>query len=261
MSMNNLMSQTRQHIAWQPSTKKEIIDFYTNKFERIFTEQAPGYIKDIDDISEWACVSYEGTFVRGTDGKGIQFKTFDDLREFLLENIAKAAYYGTGDLLTVDIDAKDVAKTGLCELHPKFGEYDVGSAEYNTRLEYVHNIPPRGYDYCFNCITIAVDKIYQVHDVLVKIGANSNTISLWFSGQGAHLECNDPDMMDLNKDVREFIASYLLLNGMPIDRVITYGQNRVFRVPGSLHGNVGRVKTRLKLGEEISMERVGMVVL
>lgn len=258
--MNNLMSQTKQRIAWQPSTKEEIIDFYTNKFEQIFTEQAPDYVKDICNISEWACVSHEGTFVRGVDGKGIQFNAFDDLCEFLLDNVAKAAYYGTGALFTVDIDAKDVAKTGLCELHPKFEDYDVGSAEYNTRLEYVHNIPPRGYDYCFNCIKIAVDKIYQIHDILVKIGTGPDTISLWFSGQGAHLECNDPYMMGLNKDVREFIASYLSLNGMPIDKVITYGQNRVFRVPGSLHGNVGRVKTRLKLGEEIYMGNVGMVV-
>ncbi|MDO9517508.1 MAG: hypothetical protein Q7J10_05585 [Methanosarcinaceae archaeon] len=261
MSIKNSITPARQRIAWQPSAKEEIIDFYTNRFERIFAEQAPDYVKDIGNISEWACVSYEGIFVRGIDGKGIQFNTFEDLRDFLLDNIAKAAYYGTGALFTVDIDAKDVAKTGLCELHPKFEDYEIGSAEYNTRLEYVHNIPPRGYDYCFNCIKIAVDKIYQIHDILVKIGADPETISLWFSGQGAHLECNDPDMMDLNKDVREFIASYLSLNGMPIDKVITYGQNRVFRVPGSLHGNVGRVKTRLELGEEISMERVGVVVL
>jgi len=82
---------------------------------------------------------------------------------------------------------------------------------------------------------------------------------VYFSGQGAHLECTYPRMTELKKETRGFLASYFTTIGIPVDKVVTYGDNRVLRIPGSLHGKVNRIKTLLKPGEEFNVITTGVI--
>lgn len=232
--------------------------FYNTKFQYLFEENASRFVMSIGDVPEWACIDRNGKFIRGTLGKAIRFQTFEELKKFLIENGAISAYYGTGSLFTVDIDAKDVAKYGGCDHHPKFGDLKEGSPEFISRLDYIKNLDPRDYPYCFNCISLTIKGIHQIKKILVEIGVPENYISIYFSGQGAHLECTYPKMIELQKRTRGFLASYFTSIGIPVDKVVTYGENRVLRIPGSIHGKVNRIKVLLKPEEEFDAITTGV---
>ncbi|AGB50651.1 hypothetical protein Metho_2511 (plasmid) [Methanomethylovorans hollandica DSM 15978] len=247
------------HVTWRPASQEEIHQFYNTKFQFLFEQNASSFIKSIRTVPEWACIDRNEKFIRGTLGKAIQFQTFDELKNFLIENGAISAYYGTGSLFTVDIDAKDVAKYAKCEHHPKFGDLKEGSPEFISRLDYIRNLNPRNYPYCFNCISLAIKGIHKLKQILLEIGIPENEILVYFSGQGAHLECTYPRMTELKKETRGFLASYFTTIGIPVDKVVTYGDNRVLRIPGSLHGKVNRIKTLLKPGEEFNVITTGVI--
>jgi len=261
MAIEDILKANKDLKPWRPSTEIERDRFYRSKFEKLFYSHASSCITDICNVSEWACVDQKGSFVRGTIGNEIRFETFDELQDFLIEHNAISAYYGTGNLFTVDIDSKDVARYGNCDRHAMFGldSEKLDKEETEKRENYIRNIAPRGYPYCFDCVAIAVKNIFQVRDVLIKVGVDEESISTYFSGQGAHLECTDPKMCSLGVHSRMFLAKYLDFLGIPIDKIVTYGENRVFRIPGSLHGKVNRAKVKIIPGDDFDINLTGVV--
>lgn len=260
MAIQDILHSSKEIVPWRNSTKAERENFYMSKFRALFNENAPSHLKDISKVPEWACIDTDGTFIRGNTGSEIRFTTFEDLQEFLLKHSAISAYYGTQNIFTVDIDSKDVAKYGNCNRHAMFGYGDLkeGSDEFEKKLNYIKNIVPLTYPYCFNCVALAVKSIFQIRDVLLDIGADEQSISTYFSGQGAHLECTDPKLMKMKTHTRRFLASYFYHLGVPVDKVVTYGENRVLRIPGSLHGKVNRFKAKILPGEEFDINSTGV---
>jgi DNA primase catalytic subunit len=248
-------------VPWRPSTDNERETFYLSKFRSYFYRNASPFVRDIANVSEWACIDKNGQFIRGTIGKEIKFESFNQLQEFLLEHSAISAYYGTGNLFTVDIDSKDVAKYGNCPRHSKFGfgYLKDGSNESLIRQNYIKNIDPHGFPYCFECVSISIRGINHIRNILLDIGVKEENIWIYFSGQGSHLECNDPQLIALGRSSRGFLASYFSASGIPIDKVVTYGENRVLRIPGSLHGKVNRVKVLLPPGEMFDVNVTGVI--
>lgn len=257
----SILESNQNTIPWRSSTKEEIVQFYEMRFKRLFEKNASPHVQNIANVSEWACIDFDGNFIRGTIGDEIHFENFKELQEFLIENHAISAYHGQENIFTVDIDSKDVAKKGFCDRHTVFGldHLKEGSEEYNKRLNYITNIPPRNYPYCFNCVQTAIQNINVVRDILLSMGVRDDLTSIYFSGQGAHLECYDPIMMELGNQAKRFLAHHFEKEGIPVDKVVTHGENRVFRIAGSLHGKVNRIKLKLEPWEKVDINTIGVL--
>jgi DNA primase catalytic subunit len=257
----SILESNQNEIPWRLSTEEEIIQFYEMRFKKLFEKNASSYVQNIANVSEWACVDINGNFIRGTIGDEIHFDTFKELQAFLIENRAISAYHGQDNIFTVDIDSKDVAKKGFCDRHTVFGDNSLkeGTEEYNKRLNYINNIPPRNYPYCFHCVETALYHINCARDILLSMGVSPDLTSIYFSGQGAHLECYDSNMTELGVQAKRFLANHFEKEGIPVDKVVTHGENRVFRIAGSLHGKVNRIKLKLEPWEKVDINTIGVL--
>jgi len=161
--------------------------------------------------------------------------------------VPEAVYYATDFrdrnwLLTVDIDAKDVA------LQWAEGVLNQDTSELTDNQikakAGVIEADPAGYPYRFEDIDQTLEYGFEVQDYF-RDHLGTNATQVVYSGQGCHIYLHDTDRMyDYSETNRNLIAKTLInrLN-IPIDKPVTTDESRVIRLPYSLHAGVSRVVT------------------
>jgi DNA primase catalytic subunit len=260
---------------WRPSTAKEIQSYYKHVFpttwkslpeyitKSLSLEYAFAFLRPIKTLERNAVK--EKDFLRRANRnleslKKLQnllldFKRFDPVAAVVENSQVESLYFSLKMiderwLLAFDIDAKNVAMSGMCEHHHGL-KPDADDADVIKWRRMIGGIPPvhpqhikdpeKGYLYCFNCLQIAVNKAFELKRTLMEWGFSPDDIRIYYSGQGAHVHVIGPDAWNYLRPAREFIAKQLATNHkQPIDTMVTIDARRVLRVPGSLHGGVNR---------------------
>ncbi len=267
---------TTESKDWRPSTSEEIRQYYKTVFPGTWNilpeylastsplEYAFAFLKPIKTMNAKGIIE-EKDFLRRErrehryDLKILQkmllnFKQFDPLGAVIENSQVEAFYFSLkmqeGWLLAFDIDAKNVAMSGMCEHHPGL-KPDANDDEVLNWKRMIANMPPvnpqhkkdaeKNYLYCFNCLQIAVDKAFELKKIFMEWGFSSDDIHVYYSGQGAHVHVTDPEAWNYTRPAREFIAKQVSNHmQIPIDTMVTIDARRVLRFPGSIHGGVNR---------------------
>ena len=246
-------------IKWQPATSEKIKHFYENDFLRLI-ENNPSYLHP-RNISEFG-ISLVNP-VTTTHGprefirrKNIDIDSYEKLQKVCLDlmqndpqkriledSYPKGIYFGLTDiqkygwLLAFDIDAKNIAKKGLCSLHN--GQTNGKLTSEQTKI--VKSLPPEDYLYCFNCLYLSIQYAYQVRTILKEWGFEEKNIRIYYSGQGTHIHVDSPSSWAYGTITREYIQKMLIEKyGIPLDPTVTCDTSRVLRYPGSLNAQVNR---------------------
>jgi hypothetical protein len=271
-------------IDWRPSTSDEIRTYYKDLFPRIWktlpeylvkttpAEYAFAFLRPVKTM-DMSGIIKEKNFLRrenrGYDLKTMQklllnFRQFDPLGAVIENSPVDSFYFSLkmkdGWLLAFDIDAKDIALSGMCEHHPGLRP-DADDSEIQAWRRVIGSIPPvhpkhvkdpeNGYLYCYNCIQETVNKAFGAKKILMEWGFASEDIHIYYSGQGAHVHVTDSETCSYPKDARIFIAKMLTKAGIPVDTPITIDIRRVLRFTGSLHAGVNRRVQELKYPYEL----------
>ncbi len=269
------------HIEWRQSTSDEIKIYYKDIFPRTWKtlpeylakalseEYAFAFLRPVKTMDINGVIK-EKDFLRrenrgyGYDLKSLQklllnFRQFDPIGAVIEISRVESFYFSLKMkdrwLLAFDIDAKDIALSGMCEYHPGLRP-DADGNEIISWRRMIGNIPPvhpkhakdpeNGYLYCYNCIQEAVNKAFESKKILIEWGFAPEDIHIYYSGQGAHIHVTDPETWSYPKDTRIFIAKMLTKAGIPLDTAITIDSRRVLRFTGSLHAGVNRRVQELK---------------
>jgi len=161
--------------------------------------------------------------------------------------VPEAVYYATDFrdrnwLLTVDIDAKDVALQWAEQAIDK-DTSQLTDDEIKAEAG-VLDADPAGYPYRFKDIDHTLEYGFEVQEYY-RDHLGTNDTQVVYSGQGCHIYLHDPEKMyDYSETNRNLIADTLIdrLN-IPIDKPVTTDESRVIRLPYSLHSGVSRVVT------------------
>ncbi len=268
-------------INWRPSTSDEIKIYYKDVFPRTWKtlpeylaktlseEYAFAFLRPVKTMDMSGNVKEKDFLRRENRGYGhdlntlqkllLNFRQFDPLGA-LIENSQVESFYFSlkmkdGWLLAFDIDAKDIALSGICEHHPGLRP-DADDSEIINWRRTIGSIPPvhpkhvkdpeKGYLYCYNCIQEAVNKAFETKKILIEWGFATEDIHIYYSGQGAHVHVTDPETWSYPKDARIFIAKMITKAGIPLDTPITIDSRRVLRFTGSLHAGVNRRVQEIK---------------
>lgn len=241
--------------TWNPSSEKEIKYFYQHIFPQIANKN-PEYLNP-KNISEFGFAplrpisTNRGTrdFLRRTNTsisniKDLQaiclnIKEKDPIKS-VLENVQfKGIYFklnnikNHGWLLAFDIDAKNIAKSGLCPFHSGYEN------STDSEISLIQSLPPYQYLYCFNCLLLSIQYAFDLKNILIEWGFNKNSIHILYSGQGTHIHVTDPISWNLGTTSREYIKTTLIQKyQIPLDPTVTNDANRVLRYPGSLNASV-----------------------
>lgn len=268
-------------VDWRPSTSDEIKIYYKYVFPRIWKtlpeylakalseEYAFAFLMPVKTMDIGGIVKEKDFLRRENRGYGhdlntlqkllLNFRQFDPLGAVIENSQVESFYFSLRMkdrwLLAFDIDAKDIALSGICEHHPGLRP-DADDSEIINWRRMIGNIPPvhpkhikdpeKGYLYCYNCIQEAVNKAFETKKLLMEWGFAPEDIHIYYSGQGAHIHVTDPETWSYPKDARIFIAKMLTKAGIPVDTPITIDSRRVLRFTGSLHAGVNRRVQELK---------------
>lgn len=172
--------------------------------------------------------------------------------------VPEAAYYALDHherfwVLSFDIDAKDVAKL---ELAGHTIDIDSVSEEQIKNAGIVAEAPspvphPRDddgelheYAYRFEHIDKAIDLGFDLVDWLENM-VGFNETRVFYSGQGVHVYAlDDRPHYQWTYQSRRFITGYIRQKlDIPIDEPVTWDQERVIRIPQTLHTDVSRIVT------------------
>ncbi len=152
-------------IDWRPSTSDEIKKYYKDVFPRTWktlpeylaktlsAEYAFAFLRPVKTMDLSGNVK-EKNFLRrenrGYDLKALQkmllnFRQFDPLGAVIENSQVESFYFSLkmkdGWLLAFDIDAKDIALSGMCEYHPGLRP-DADDSEIMNWRRMIGNIPP-----------------------------------------------------------------------------------------------------------------------
>lgn len=255
-------------IEWRPATVEDINGFYRTAFMDLVKDM-PVYLINPWHPSEYGFAplypiktkSGERKFLRRTNttvrsfgdlrNMCLDFEKYDPTNAALMSQPMTGIYFGLngireyGWLLAFDIDAKHIASKGLCPYHD--GYADIPKPDANSVVKEITRIPPispvdgHEYVYCFNCILESIKQAQRTKDILVEWGFDERLITIYYSGQGAHIHVTDPECWTYSKEARYYIQTMLIEKyDIPLDPVITCDEKRVLRLPGSLNGNVNR---------------------
>ncbi|MGB8217984.1 MAG: hypothetical protein WCE94_11855 [Candidatus Methanoperedens sp.] len=268
-------------VDWRPSTSEEIKIYYKDAFPRTWKtlpeylaktlseEYAFAFLRPVKTMDIGGIVKEKDFLRRENRGYGhdlntlqkllLNFRQFDPLGAVIENSQVESFYFSLRMkdrwLIAFDIDAKDIALSGLCEHHPGLRP-DADDSEIINWRRMIGNIPPvhpkhikdpeKGYLYCYNCIQVAVNKAFEAKKILMEWGFAPEDIHIYYSGQGAHIHVTDSETWSYPKDARIFIAKMLTKAEIPIDTPITIDSRRVLRFTGSLHAGVNRRVQELK---------------
>lgn len=241
--------------TWHPSSEKEIEYFYHYIFPEI-ADKNQEYLNP-KNISEFGFApvrpisTTRGTrdFLRRTNTSisnitelqeiCLYIKEKDPIKSILENVLFKGVYFklnnikNYGWLLAFDIDAKHIAKNGLCPFHS--GYENSNDPEINK----VQSLQPYGYSYCYNCLLLSIQYAFNLREILVDWGFNESNIHIYYSGQGTHIHVTDPISWNFGPATREYIKTTLIQKyQIPLDPTVTNDINRVLRYPGSLNASV-----------------------
>jgi len=161
--------------------------------------------------------------------------------------IPEAVYYATDFhdrnwLLTVDIDAKDVA----LQWAESVVDQDTSklTSEQIKSEAGVIEAEPAGYPYRFEDIGQTLNYGFEVQEYF-RDHLGTNDTQVVYSGQGCHIYLYDPDKMYRYSETNRNLIAKTLINrlNIPIDKPVTTDESRVIRLPYSLHTGVSRVVT------------------
>ena len=143
----------------------------------------------------------------------------------------------------VDIDAKDVAleRANTSNVTPN---EDETTEQATLREAGILDGEPQGFYYEFQDIQQAISYGFQVAGIF-ESNYNSEATQVVYSGQGAHVYLLDSDPYHrYDEPARKVIAADLQENHtIPIDEAVTIQENRLLRVPYTLHAGVSRIVT------------------
>lgn len=164
--------------------------------------------------------------------------------------IPEAVYYATDFhdrnwVLTVDIDAKDVA---LQRAEERLDTDTANLTDEEIKQQAgVSEAAPTGYPYRFEDIDKTLEYGFEVQEYF-RNRLDTNDTQVVYSGQGCHVYMYDPGRMyGYSETNRELIAERLIQKlDIPIDKPVTVDESRVIRLPYSLHAGVSRVVTPIQ---------------
>lgn len=146
--------------------------------------------------------------------------------------------------LVFDIDAKDIAANEALESLPNDASLSTQEA---VQVSDIDEQPPSGYPYSFKHIRKAIEYGFVVEEKLQEKFGYQDTMVV-YSGQGCHIYGLDTDS-DHQPDpkAREVMKYYMSeVCDIPIDPAVTSDDNRVMRLPYSLHTGVSRIVTPIQ---------------
>lgn len=173
----------------------------------------------------------------------------------VLENgtnpVAKSVYasldnWDRNRITAVDIDAKDVALDRL-PLDEDDRKDDETEQQAKLRQSNVIEASPEGFPYEFKDIRRAIQMAFEIKNIFETNYEAESTVVV-YSGQGAHVYLLDnDDYHNYDEPSRRVIATDLIENhGYAIDKAVTIQDNRLLRVPYTLHSGVSRVVTPIE---------------
>lgn len=98
------------------------------------------------------------------------------------------------------------------------------------------------FQYTYQDIQQALTSAHELRD-WAHTSLDAEQTAVYYSGQGAHLYIIDTQIAQTyTSSTREAIAKRIINNlNIPIDKRVTYSNNRVLRVPYSIHADVSRI--------------------
>lgn len=179
--------------------------------------------------------------------------------------VTEAAYYALDNhetfwMLAFDIDAKDIAKERVQAEEQARNENTPFETEKEVvRANGVYEQPPRPvtvktangerkheYAYSFNDLREALNQGFELKTWLADTVGFDETY-VFYSGQGCHIYARDNDpYYKWTQQSRAFLSEYIEKKlEIPIDTPVTIEDNRLLRLPYSIHSEVNRVVTEI----------------
>lgn len=157
------------------------------------------------------------------------YKSPDDLRDYLTEFLPEAAYYDrnvydsknhkTGQELAFDLDPENIT----CPIHGAL-------ADKMQRHQ--------GLSFCKIELELVKEQTLSLYEYLEK---QFSSMKIVYSGRGYHIHIFDPEAYALSTKKRRQLARKVKEKGFKIDEWVTASDMRLIRLPFSLHGLVSRV--------------------
>lgn len=216
----------------RPATVSEREQFYRDTFDWAAAEDflarwdAPVFAVDVGSES----TRYRPKWKK-YKGKLVYIRTYANqrgLQQKLVRYAPEDVYYvresaeGTEQELCLDIDPENCA----CRSCDRFRQQ--------------HEEKTKVYSFCTDCFTAAAEHAKQLFDRMEK---HFTDVRLLYTGRGFHIRVLDETAYLMEQEDRKQLATHLQETGHPIDAWVTNGSIDLLRVPGSLHGLVGRICT------------------
>jgi DNA primase catalytic subunit len=231
------------------STLEERKLFYTEEFSlpkvQEWLEQVKGKVKFAVVIGRHTKIYPEK--YREDAGTTIiidEYKSLDEVRDYLIEFLSEAAYYDrnvydendckTGQELAFDLDPENIT----CPIH--------GTLADKMRRH-------QGLSFCKLELDMVKEQAASLYE---HLEAQFSSMKIVYSGRGFHIHVFDPEAYALSPKQRRQIARKMKEKGFKIDEWVTAGDMRLIRLPYSLHGLVSRVVVPVEKAEIESFDPV-----
>lgn len=234
----------------RPATVEERERFYREQFPadlvRSRMERWDRFVPVIDVGSETTRYKprfkeYKGKLLRLTD-----WETVDDLHDKLVEYAPEDVYYLTRiekeDRVEVDPEQELVF-----DLDPE----NTDCERCERRKKYLDR-PARDYVFCQDCFRRTAAFTRQLADFLAT---HFSDLDIVYSGRGFHIHVMDDAAFQLDREDRRELAGKVAKK-FPIDPDVTSGETDLVRLPGSLHGLVSRIVTRVDADDLADPDRI-----
>ena len=185
-----------------------------------------------------------------------------------IEPTPSAVYYGLDNwerywVLAFDIDAKDVAKESIATSDQTFEDVTDEQVERSGIINQPpepHFLPPQDatgtsegngsvaqYKYRYEDIERSLEYAFELKEWLADT-VGFPEVKVYYSGQGAHIYALEDDpYYKFTYQTRRFLTTYIHERlQIPVDDAVTWDDQRVMRLPGSLHTDVSRVVTEIQ---------------
>ena len=173
-----------------------------------------------------------------------EFKSFEELREQILEFLPEAVYYDrnvydandcmVGQELAFDLDPENIT----CPIH--------GTLADKMKRQ-------QGLGFCELEFDMVKHEAMGLIDFLEDFYSDLHVV---YSGRGFHLHVLDPKAYSMSTEERLNLAEQVKQAGFHIDEWVTSGEFRLIRLPYSLNGLVSRIALPLRKGELESFDAV-----
>ena len=231
-----LVYMDRYHLprGMRYATLEERKQFYTEEFRlakvQQWLEQHRGKVKFAAVIGRHTKIYPEK--YREDAGTTIiidEYKSLDEVRDYLTEFLPEAAYYDRnfydskdhkmGQELAFDLDPENIT----CPIH--------GTLADKMRRH-------QGLSFCKLELELVKEQAISLYELLEE---QFSSMKIVYSGRGFHIHVFDPEAYALSTKERRQIARNVKEKGFKIDEWVTAGEMRLVRLPYSLHGLVSRV--------------------